>query len=234
MKLSSAAAITGTFSQVVGSMSITAAQAAGRRMTFGAWVYTKDTSGVKIQLSDDAADTASTLHGGTGWELLTVEKDVSQTNAATLTAAVIVAGGTTGVTAFFNRGWLYYGNANLIQDIYPWREAHLLRRDATTQRVQLSWIPVAGRQIRMIGRQYLSALGSVLATQCTNTMELDEGSAQVLYGAAAESLFEKEGLTTEEFPQIAQRIQIIDRKKAATQPWGYIVPQVPTIRSPYQ
>ena len=65
-------------------------------------------------------------------------------------------------------------------------------------------------------------------------MELDEGSAQVLYGAAAESLFEKEGLTTEEFPQIAQRIQIIDRKKAATQPWGYIVPQVPTIRSPYQ
>ena len=234
MKLSSAAAITGTFSQVVGSMSITAAQAAGRRMTFGAWVYTKDTSGVKIQLSDDAADTASTLHGGTGWELLTVEKDVSQTNAATLTAAVIVAGGTTGVTAFFNRGWLYYGNANLIQDIYPWREAHLLRRDATTQRVQLSWIPVAGRQIRMIGRQYLSALGSVLATQCTNTMELDEGSAQVLYGAAAESLFEKEGLTTEEFPQIAQRIQIIDRKKAATQPWGYIVPQVPTIRRPYQ
>ena len=40
MKLSSAAAVTGTFSQVVGSMSITAAQAAGRRMTFGAWVYT--------------------------------------------------------------------------------------------------------------------------------------------------------------------------------------------------
>jgi hypothetical protein len=43
-----------------------------------------------------------------------------------------------------------------------------------------------------------------------------------------------EGLTTEEFPQIAQRIQIIDRKKTATRSWGYIVPQVPTIRSPYQ
>ena len=234
MKLSSAAAVTGTFSQVVGSMSITAAQAAGRRMTFGAWVYTKDVSGVKIQFSDDDGDTASSLHGGTGWELLTVEKSISQTNTTTLTAAIIVAGGLSGVTAYFNRAWVYFGEANLIEDVYPWRDAHLLRRDATTQRVQLAWVPTAGRQIRMVGRQYLSALGSVLSTQCTNTMELDEGSAQVLYGAAAESLFEKEGLTTEEFPQIAQRIQIIDRKKAATRSWGYVIPQRPTVRSPYQ
>ena len=234
MKLSSAAAVTGTFSQVVGSMSITAAQAAGRRMTFGAWVYTKDTTGVKIQFSDDDGDTASSLHGGTGWELLTVEKSISQTNTTTLTAAIIVAGGLSGVTAYFNRAWVYFGEANLIQDVYPWRDAHLLRRDATTQRVQLAWVPTAGRQIRMVGRQYLSALGSVLSTQCTNTMELDEGSAQVLYGAAAESLFEKEGLTTEEFPQIAQRIQIIDRKKEATRSWGYVIPQRPTVRSPYQ
>jgi|TARA_R110002020_G_scaffold135354_1_gene302264 hypothetical protein len=234
MKLSTAAATTGTLAQTVGSMSITAAQAAGRRMTFGMWVNTRDTSGVRIQLTDDDGDTASSLHGGTGWELLTVEKDISPTNAATLTATLIVAGGTTGATAFFNRAWLYYGESNLIQDVYPFRDAHLLRRDATTQRVKLAWVPIAGRQIRMVGRQYLSTLGTVASTQCTNSMELDEGSAQVLYGAAAETLFEKEGLTTEEFPQIAQRIQIIDRKKTATRSWGYIVPQVPTIRSPYQ
>jgi hypothetical protein len=65
-------------------------------------------------------------------------------------------------------------------------------------------------------------------------MELDQGSAQVLYGAAAETLFEREGLTTEEFESIARRIQIIDRKKEATQAWGYVIPQRPTIRSPYQ
>jgi len=234
MRLSSPLAVTGTFSQLVGSMSITAAQAAGRRMTFGAWLYSTDSSGVKLQFSDDSGDTASSLHGGTGWELLTVEKDISQTNATTLTAAIIVAGGLAGVTAFFNRAWVYYGDANLIQDVYPWRDAQLLRRDATTQRVQLAWVPTAGRQIRMVGRQYLSTLGTVASTQCTNTMELDEGSAQVLYGAAAETLFEKEGLTSEEFPQIAQRIQIIDRKKAATRSWGYVIPQRPTVRSPYQ
>jgi len=234
MKLSSAAAVTGTFSQVVGSMSITAAQAAGRRMTFGAWVYSYDASGVKLQFTDDSGDTASSLHGGTGWELLTVEKTISQTNTTTLTAAIIVAGGTAGVTAYFNRAWVYFGDANVIQDVYPWRDAHLLRRDATTQRVKLAWVPVTGRQIRMVGRQYLSALGTVPSTQCTNTMELDEGSAQILYGAAAEILYEREGLTTEEFESIARRIQIIDRKKDATNAWGYIIPQVPMIRSPYQ
>jgi hypothetical protein len=234
MKLSTAAATTGTLAQTVGSMSITASQAAGRRMTFGMWVNTRDTSGVRIQLTDDDGDTASSLHGGTGWELLTVEKDISPTNAATLTATLIVAGGTTGATAFFNRAWLYYGESNLIQDVYPFRDAHLLRRDATTQRVKLAWVPVAGRQIRMVGRQYLSTLGTVPSTQCTNTMELDEGSAQILYGAAAEILFEREGLTTEEFEAIARRIQIIDRKKDATNAWGYIIPQVPMIRSPYQ
>ena len=234
MKLATAAAATGTLAQTVGSMSITASEAAGRRMSFGMWVYTKDTSGVKIQLSDDDGDTPSSLHGGTGWELLTVEKNISPTNATTLTATLIVAGGTTGATAFFNRAWLYYGESNLIQDVYPWREAHLIRRDATTQKVQLSWVPTNGRQIRMVGRQYLSELGSVASTQCTNTMELDEGTAQILYGAAAEILYEREGLTTEEFESIARRIQIIDRKKDATKAWGYIIPQVPTIRSPYQ
>ena len=234
MKLATAAAATGTLAQTVGSMSITASEAAGRRMSFGMWVYTKDTSGVKIQLSDDDGDTPSSLHGGTGWELLTVEKNISPTNATTLTATLIVAGGTTGATAFFNRAWLYYGESNLIQDVYPWREAHLIRRDATTQKVQLSWIPTNGRQIRMVGRQYLSELGSVASTQCTNTMELDEGTAQILYGAAAEILYEREGLTTEEFESIARRIQIIDRKKDATKAWGYIIPQIPTIRSPYQ
>ena len=234
MKLATAAAATGTLAQTVGSMSITASEAAGRRMSFGMWVYTKDTSGVKIQLTDDDGDTPSALHGGTGWELLTVEKNISPTNATTLTATLIVAGGTTGATAFFNRAWLYYGESNLIQDVYPWREAHLIRRDATTQKVQLSWVPTNGRQIRMVGRQYLSELGSVASTQCTNTMELDEGTAQILYGAAAEILYEREGLTTEEFESIARRIQIIDRKKDATKAWGYIIPQVPTIRSPYQ
>ena len=234
MKLATAAAATGTLAQTVGSMSITASEAAGRRMSFGMWVYTKDTSGVKIQLSDDDGDTPSALHGGTGWELLTVEKNISPTNATTLTATLIVAGGTTGATAFFNRAWLYYGESNLIQDVYPWREAHLIRRDATTQKVQLSWVPTNGRQIRMVGRQYLSELGSVASTQCTNTMELDEGTAQILYGAAAEILYEREGLTTEEFESIARRIQIIDRKKDATKAWGYIIPQIPTIRSPYQ
>ena len=234
MKLATAAAATGTLAQTVGSMSITASEAAGRRMSFGMWVYTKDTSGVKIQLTDDDGDTPSALHGGTGWELLTVEKNISPTNATTLTATLIVAGGTTGATAFFNRAWLYYGESNLIQDVYPWREAHLIRRDATTQKVQLSWVPTNGRQIRMVGRQYLSELGSVASTQCTNTMELDEGTAQILYGAAAEILYEREGLTTEEFESIARRIQIIDRKKDATKAWGYIIPQIPTIRSPYQ
>jgi len=234
MKISSAAAATGTVAQTVGSMSITAAQAAGRKMTFGAWVYTHNTSGVNLQFSDDLTDTTSSLHGGTGWELLTVDKTISQTNTTTLTATIVVAGGTAGATAYFNRAWVYYGDINLIQDVYPWRDAHLLRRDATTQRAKLAWIPIAGRQIRMVGRQYLSSLGTVPATQCTNTMELDEGSAQVLYGAAAEILYEREGLTTEEFEAIARRIQIIDRKKEATQAWGYVIPQIPMIRSPYQ
>jgi hypothetical protein len=59
-------------------------------------------------------------------------------------------------------------------------------------------------------------------------MELDEGSAQVLYGAAAESLFEKEGLTTEEFPSnSATHTKLLTGKKEATRSWGYVIPQRP-------
>jgi hypothetical protein len=75
-------------------MSITAAQAAGRRMTFWCMgVHERYDGSEDSVLVMTMGDTASSLHGGTGWELLTVEKSISQTNTTTLTAAIIVAGG---------------------------------------------------------------------------------------------------------------------------------------------
>jgi len=234
LRLAIAAGGTGLLQQTSSTWGITASDAAGRTMTFGMWVYCEQAGHAYLKLEDDALTSTSSTHLGKGWELLTLTKEISGTNATKLEASLQINGLTDGVTVFANRAWLYYGTVERIQDIYPWRNAKLLRRDATTQRIGLSWVPPAGRQIRMVGRKFLSALGDLVTSQGTNTMELDEASALILYGAAASELFERQAVTTEEFDMLARRLQLIDRKKSAVQSWGYNVPEATRIRSPYE
>lgn len=235
-KLATADSVNGTYEQVVGSMTndITAALAAGRQMTFGAWVYCLTSGRVTLEITDDAGTTSSDAHGGAGWELLAVTRTISATNATTLTVGIDVASEASAVTCWWNRGWFYFGTADRITDIYHTNRGRRLRRDDTIQKVYLEWTPARGRQLVMIGRDTLSSLGTTAATQVTNTMEVDEEAAQVLYSEAARVLFAREGLNTNDFPDVANRIQLADRlRKELRSKWRMTMPQGKALVGPW-
>ena len=235
-KLVVAASTNGTYSQVVADMSnsVTAAKSAGRKMTFAAWVYCLQASKVTLKLIDDEDTDTSTAHAGGGWELLTVTKNIVATNTTLLTARVDVANSAGAVVAYINRMWLYYGDANTVQDIYRYDRTYFIRRDDTTKKVYLDWVPRQGHQVRLIGQDILSELGSVIATQATNTMEVDDPVAQILYAEAAKILFAKRGLNTANVGEVAVRVQAAERlKEEIRKEWKMLSPQGRGLRTPW-
>lgn len=207
-KLATAASVNGTYSQTVANMTndITAALAGGRRMTLAFWVYCRTASRVTLQLIDNTNTNSSAAHGGAGWELLTVTANIVSANATTLTARINVSSAAAAVDCWWNHAWLYFGEADRVTDLYAGGRSHRVRRDDTTQQLHLEFAPQRGRQLRLIGRDHLSALGTTAATQVTNTMEVDEAQAQLLYAEAAKILFARQGFSVDDFPGVAQRI----------------------------
>ena len=235
-KVTVAASTNGTYAQTVANMAngMTAALAAGRKMTFAAWVFCMTSGKVTLKLTDDSTTTTGTAHSGNGWELLTVTKTNISTNATTFTATFDVANSAGAVVMFINRSWLYYGDANRVQDIYKYDRSYFVRRDDTTQKVYLDWVPAQGHQIRLIGQDVLSELGSTISTQVTNTMEVDDPVAQILYAEAAKILFAKRGLNTANVGEVAVRVQAAERlKEEIRKEWKMSVPQGRGLRTPW-
>ena len=235
-KVTVAASTNGTYAQTVANMAngMTAALAAGRKMTFAAWVFCMTSGKVTLKLTDDTTTTTGTAHGGNGWELLTVTKTNISTNATTFTATFDVANSAGAVVMFINRSWLYYGDANRVQDIYKYDRSYFARRDDTTQKVYLDWVPAQGHQIRLIGQDVLSELGSTISTQVTNTMEVDDPVAQILYAEAAKILFAKRGLNTANVGEVAVRVQAAERlKEEIRKEWKMSIPQGRGLRTPW-
>lgn len=82
----------GTYSQLVASMTgVTAADAAGRKMTFGVWAFCLTASSLRVSITDDSGTTYSSYHGGTGWEFVQVTDTISNTNATLLTVGIATA-----------------------------------------------------------------------------------------------------------------------------------------------
>lgn len=209
MKIVVAASTAATVSQVVGSMTngITAALAAGRTMTFAKMVYSRIASKVRLQIIDDGGTTSGSYHQGKGWELLTVERDIDGANSSLLTARIDITSTSSALTAYANRGWFYFGTAERVRDgLYYGNIPKRTRRDDTTQQVYLDWVPGRGRQLRMIGQETLTALGTTASTQVTNTMEVDEENAQILYAEAARILFSRLGLNLSDYSTVAANI----------------------------
>ena len=235
-KVSVAASTNGTYSQTIANManSMTAVKAAGRKLTFAAWVYCMTASKVTLKLTDDTTTTTSALHGGNGWELMTVVKTPISTNSTTLTATFDVANSAGAVVMWINRAWLYFGDANRVQDIYRHDRSYFIRRDDTTQKVYLDWVPMRGHQLRIIGQDILSELGTSAATNATNTMEVDDPAAQILYAEAAKILFAKRGLNTANVGEVAVRVQAAERLKAEIRKeWKMLSPQGRGLRGPW-
>lgn len=89
----------------------------------------------------------------------------------------------------------------------------------------LNRAPTRGYQLRLIGRAPLTALGEVVATALTNTMELDEPSAELLYAKAARVLLIDEGWTAGRIEQEVPRIAEVEaRYTDLAKSWGMDYP----------
>ena len=234
-KVSVAASVTGTLTLAVADManSITAAKAAGRYMTFAAWVYSRSASNLTIVILDDSGTLAtSSAHQGLGWELLHVSATVTQTNATTLSLRFAETSASAS-TFFVNSMWFYYGDYTQINSQFYNTIPLRIRRDNTTQRFVLPEVPEARRQLRLVGKEILTALGTTVSTQNSNTMEVDETTAEILYATAANILFEQERISTQNLQQVLQRIAAVkDRLPAIRMNWQMeITPQ--RFSSPY-
>ena len=235
-KVAVAGSVNGTLTLAVADMenSVTAALAAGREMTYAHWIYCKTAGRVTLKLLDDTGVTAtSTAHQGKGWELLYVTDTISPTNATTLSVRIDVSSDTAAVTYFANNTWFYYGDVGALTSNYYERTPLRIRRDATNQKF---WTPnvLPGKlQLRLVGKELLSALGTTIATQATNTMEVDETTAEILYAEAAEILFQLERVNTQNLSQVVERIKMTrDRAPQLRMLWEYETP-APALWSPF-
>ena len=218
----------GSYLQAVASMTgVTAASAAGRRMTFGLWVFCMTASSVKATIVDDSGSALSSFHGGNGWEFLQVTKTVSNTNTTLLSVGVETTVANT--VAYLQDAKFRFGRKIFIpfKSLIPKRG---LRRDDTDAEVYLTKIPSRGYQLRMIGRYPLSALGTNTTTQLTNTMEVDQFSQELLFAFAARVLFIDAGMSTgqieQEHPKIAETMS---RFSEMEEDWTYHYPNAGSV-----
>jgi hypothetical protein len=188
-------------------------------VTFAAWVFCRTASRVTLKIIDDAGTTTGTAHGGAGWELLTVSATISTTNATLLTVRFDVSNAAGAIVYWWNRAWCYYGEADRVTNVYHWGVNKRIRRDDSAAKFYLEAPIPRGYQMRLMGRDTLSALGTTASTQITNTMEVDEEAAQVLYAEAARILFEREGINTSDLPDVQARLQMADRIRRENKTW---------------
>jgi hypothetical protein len=214
----------GTYSQVVGDMrsGMTAALAAGRRVTFGAWVYQRASSGTAtVGITHDSTRVASSTHQGRGWEFLEVTATLPATNATTLTVDITTGGA---VTVYAE--WSYLALGERIPVKYGTRLSRRgIWRDDTNSEIRLIRPPRRGHQLRLIGHDPLSALGDTRASQGTNTMEVDEFTARLLVAKAARILLLTEGWTAGRIEEAFPFIQEVESEFAELEPdWSYDYP----------
>jgi hypothetical protein len=206
---------------------LTAANAAGRKVSFGKWEYAQVASRVTVKITDDAGSSESAAHQGRGWEYLEVEHTVDGDNATTLTVSTEVSSGVV-MTVFWNRAWFALGG---LPDIYDQQITNIrVQRDGSSQTVFLPDVEEEGYQLKLIGRGHLSPLSESL----TATMEVDDGMAELLYAYAARVLFEESGMASEDSSVVAGRIAtVLNRVRESSEFFDSKLANPPGLNSPY-
>lgn len=234
-EVKTAASVASTLTLPVSKMinGITATLAAGRQMTAAIWVYCRVASVVTLSVLDDSGTLGtSAAHQGKGWELLNVEVVITQNNITTLSLRLSESTASA-ITYFVNNQWFYYGYYTQINSQFYSAVPARIRRDDTNKRFILAEPIEQRRQLRVVGKEILTSLGNDTVTQTTNTMEVDVTTAEILYATAAKIMFEQERISTNNLPQVMQRIQSVqDRLSDIRMNWDLdLSPQ--RLTSPY-
>ena len=211
----------GTYTLPVANMrsGVTAALVAGRHVEIGLMVYA-EVAGVLARIVTDVGTlVSSSAHQGRGWEFLTCEGDVGQTNSATFSAQLIFPTGGAVFTAFLEEAYLVLGN---LPNRFPDDGIISLEveYDATIRRVWFNSVIPQGYHVRLVGKAPITALGDT--TPWSGSMEVDERSAMILYAEAAEQLFGTEILSQPAQRDVMARIAVIKSKRRDYQKqWKY-------------
>jgi hypothetical protein len=226
----------GTYRQTVANMTngITAAKAAGRKVTMAMWVYCTLASRITLSILTDAGTLATgTAHQGKGWELIFVEGTVAGDNATVLTASLNVSSGAA-LTAYAQRAWMYFGEKERVVDGHFNMEHPVrARMDDTQRHFLLDETPPRGTQLRVQGKAPLTALGTTVTTQSTNTMEVDEKSALIVAAKAVEILLGDGMIATDDVGAIQAKLAAVGaRFPEMKRQWAHKTPQF-AFRSPF-
>ena len=214
----------GTYTQVVGDMNtdFTAVRASGRQMEAAMWVYDQS-SGVVLRLIDNTGTVVtSTAHTGTGWELLRAKGVVRDTNTTVLSVQLVfTTSGSDHRTVYVNGAFLAFVQ---VPEIFHADRAIDVIRDDALNVFRLREVIREGLQIRLVGKEPLDPLGTTLATQVTNTMEVDAPQAQLIYGTAALILIGDDVFNSNDLRTVNGRITIVERRRADLKKlWPYQV-----------
>lgn len=221
-----------TYSQVVANLNIDdASVAAGRRMVYAKWVYCRTASRVTLSVVDDSGTLGtSTAHGGKGWELLSVTVDVSAGNSTLLTPRLNVSSGTA-LVIWMNRAWFFFGDQLPVR----WTREPVsgIEMDASYQKFWLPEAPKKGRQLRVVGKAILSALGDTVSSQPTATMEVDQQTEKLLFAEAAAVMFRRLGLKVSDAAVLQRNMAIVEEQRANLRMKWSLPPVQRRIESPF-
>ena len=216
--------LSGSLSQALGATY--AAVMAGRKVSFGAWVYSLSATPT-VSITDDSATSTSAAHGGLGWQFLQITRNVVGTNATTLTFKINPL---TDNAVFVERA--YAGAINRIPITYsnliPRKGVH---RDDDDAMLRLMYSAPRGRQYRLEGRTPVTALGTDAATQGTATMEVGENDQDLLLATAARILLTWEGMSSGEIEKVYPQIAVAEQRfKEMAEDWRRKYPSSGWIR----
>ena len=161
-------------------------------------------------------------HSGSGWELLRALGTISDTNNTTLSVQLLFT--TTGSdhrTVYVNSAYLSFVQ---VPEIFHADRAIDVIRDDALDVFRMREVVREGLQIRLVGKEPLDALGTTLATQVTNSMEVDAPQAQLLFGTAAIILIGNDVFNSNDLRTVASRISFAEARRADLKKlWPYKV-----------
>lgn len=145
---------------------------AGKRVTFGCWVYATVASRARIAISDGVGSTESSAHSGTtGWERLTVTRNIDESNTRLRVEMQVITGNT---VAYFDGGLLVEGDNDIYiltdnVDISEWRPANTYRSQKFTvarrEGAKIPNVTLDERSLRIRGK--VANVGGTSATART-------------------------------------------------------------------
>ena len=162
----------------------------GARMNFSIWVYYVGSSTIVPRIQEDSSTTDGTAHSGRGWQKLTVSRDNTTDPSSAVKVGVFDTANAAAVLFYCDNALVTVGArepAELrYERLYNWHYVAPFGT-STDGRIIFPYQLPAKRSIRIRGRYLLSSVAAE-----TDTMEIDEKQAELLYAFARVALYRTE------------------------------------------